>query len=67
MQERATGPTATWHFFLQKSLVYGDNDGVVDNGAELIVAGDFNGDLLRMGKVAVAMLGFRTSLHTFPL
>ena len=33
--------------------------------AELIVAGDLNGDLLRTGGVAVAMLGFRTSLHTF--
>ena len=33
--------------------------------AELIVEGDLNGDLLRTGGVAVAMLGFRTSLHTF--
>ena len=35
--------------------------------AEMIVAGDINGDLLRMGRVAVAMLGFRKSLHTFSL
>ena len=35
--------------------------------AELVVAGDLNRDLLRTGRVAVAMLGFRTSLHTFPL
>ena len=35
--------------------------------AEMIVAGDLNGDLLRMGGVVVAMLGVRTSLHTFPL
>ena len=35
--------------------------------AELIVAGDINRDLLRTGRVAVAMFGFRKSLHTFPL
>ena len=35
--------------------------------ADLIVAGDLNGELLRTGGVAVAMLGFRTSLHNFPL
>ena len=31
---------------------------------ELIVMGDLNGDFLRTSRVAVAMLGFRTSLHT---
>ena len=35
--------------------------------AELIVARDLNGGLLRTGRVAVAMLGFRTSMHTFYL
>ena len=35
--------------------------------AELIVAGDLNRDLLITGRMAVAMLVFRTSLHTFPL
>ena len=33
---------------------------------DLIVAGDINEDLLRTGGVAVAMLGFRKSPHTFP-
>ena len=33
--------------------------------AELIVAGDINRDLLRTGRVAVAMLGLWKSLHTF--
>ena len=32
---------------------------------KLIVAVDINRDLPRTGRVAVAMLGFRTSLHTF--
>ena len=31
--------------------------------AKLVVAGDLNMDLLRTGKVVVAMLGFRTSSH----
>ena len=35
--------------------------------AELIVAGYINKDLLRKGRVALAMLGFRTSPHTFYL
>ena len=35
--------------------------------AELIVAGDLNRDLLRTGRVAVEMLGFRASLHISPL
>ena len=35
--------------------------------AELVVAGDLNGDLLRTGRVAVAMFGFRTSMNTSPL
>ena len=34
---------------------------------DMIVAGDLNGDLLRMVRVAVAMLGFRKSLHNFSL
>ena len=35
--------------------------------AQLIVAGHMNRDLLRMGRVLVAMFGFRTSSHTFYL
>ena len=35
--------------------------------AELIVAGDLNRDHLRMVRVVVEMLGFRTSPHTFSL
>ena len=35
--------------------------------ADLIVAEDLNRDLLKTGRVAVAMLGFRTSSHTFSL
>ena len=35
--------------------------------ADLIFAGYLNRDLLIMGRVLVALFGFRTSLHTFSL
>ena len=35
--------------------------------AEMIVVGDVNRGLLRTGRVAVAMFGFRSFLHTFSL
>ena len=35
--------------------------------ADLLVAGDLNGEILRTVGVTVAMLGFRKTLHSFPL